>query len=475
MAIPSPAADGPEAPAATSPEQRLIVTQGELYLEATELEERRRQRAERYHTRTVPLLRLLGLNLVIGLVVLHAALIPERSDWTSVLKYAVAVEVFALLGWWALTRWYNRAPGLLPLVALGLDVIGPFTGAIAVTGAHQSWLFPLMIMHVADQTATTFRRVLGFAHLGVVCYAGLIVWVTLNGAPVDGRIEIVKLSLLYLIGIYTSFTARTAEGLRGRLVDTVRVARDLVVQLERSSGETQRALEQSEGANRAKSEFLANMSHELRTPLNSVIGFAQVLLKNKRGNLQDGELTYLKRISDNGSHLLSIIDEILDLARVESGRVDIELADVDLARLVEEVMGSVGGAARASGVELRAEVPEGLLPVRTDRTRLSQVLFNLIGNAVKFTAEGSVRVRVIADGTAPRALEVIGIPADRLDEVFRPFEQADNTTRRRFGGTGLGLSISKSICELIGCRIEAESKVGLGSTFRILLPDPRVD
>jgi signal transduction histidine kinase len=216
------------------------------------------------------------------------------------------------------------------------------------------------------------------------------------------------------------------------------------------------------------------MSHELRTPLNSVIGFAQVLLRNKKGNLGEGDLKYLQRIRGNGSHLLTIIDDILDLSRVEAGRMDLELTDVDVAQLVEEVVGSLGGAAREGGIELTAQVPTGLVPLRTDRTRLRQVLFNLVGNAVKFTTVGSVRVRVHASGSAPTSIEVIdtgiGIPADRLTRVFSPFEQADNTTRRRFGGTGLGLSISKSMCELIGCGLEAESQVGVGSTFRIVLP-----
>jgi signal transduction histidine kinase len=205
-----------------------------------------------------------------------------------------------------------------------------------------------------------------------------------------------------------------------------------------------------------------------------VIGFAQVLLRNKKGNLGDGDIKYLERIRDNGNHLLTIIDDILDLSRVEAGRMDVEMADVDVAQLVDEVVASLAGAAREGIIELTAQVPAGLAPLRTDRNRLRQVLFNLVGNAVKFTTDGSVRVRVNANGSEPRSIEVIdtgiGIPADRLAQVFHPFEQADNTTRRRFGGTGLGLSISRSMCELIGCRLEAESQVGAGSTFRIVLP-----
>ena len=445
----------------------------ELYLDAEEVDERRQQRAERFNTGTMPAFRLLGLTLVAVLVALHNRFVLGDSDWVEVGWFVWIAWSYCLISWAALRMLYRCAPELLPVFFLVVDVV-VFTLAVYLSGANRSWLFPLVIAHVADQTATTFRRVLGFAHLGVFCYLGIVVIESFSpGASIDWPTELVKTAVIYAIGVYTSFTARTAERLRSRLVDTVRFSRNLVTELERSSRETQRALELSETASRSKSEFLANMSHELGTPLNSVIGFSDVLLKNRKGNLTDSDITYLTRIKDNGAHLLSIIGDILDLSRIEAGRLEVEIESVGIKGVVMEVFESLGTTARNPAVQLIAEVPDGLEPFRTDRLRLRQVLVNLIGNALKFTSEGSVRVRVVANGLKPRMIEVsdtgIGIPADRIAAVFRAFEQADNTTRRRYGGTGLGLSISQSLCELLGYRLEMESEEGKGSTFRIIL------
>ena len=445
----------------------------ELYLDAQEVEERRHQRAERFNTGTLPAFRLLGLTLIAVLVALHTRFVLGDTDWIEVDWFVGIAASYCLISWAALRVFYRRAPQFLPLFFLVVDVL-VFTSAVYVSGGNRSWLFPLVIAHVADQTGTTFRRVLGFAHLGVLCYLGMLGVVALRpDASISWPTELVKMAVIYAIGVYTSLAALTAERLRGRLVDTVRFSRNLVGELERSSQKTQRALELSETANRAKSDFLANMSHELRTPLNSVIGFADVLLKNRQGNLSNSDITYLTRIKDNGAHLLSIIGDILDLSRIEAGRLEVEIDNVGLKGVVMEIFESLSTTARNPAVQLTAEVPDGLEALRTDRTRLRQVLMNLIGNALKFTSQGSVRVRVIANRGKPRAIEVsdtgIGIPADRLAVVCRAFEQADNTTRRRYGGTGLGLSISQSLCELLGFRLEVESEEGKGSTFRVVL------
>jgi signal transduction histidine kinase len=448
----------------------------ELYLDAAEVEARRQGRAERYETMTVPVLRTVGFQLLLFVVVLYTRLVLRDTSWGLIGPYVALIEVYCLGSWIVLRRLYRRAPQVLPIILLLLDVV-LWAAAVYVTGANRSWLFPVVFMHVADQATTTLRRVLWFAHWAVACYLGVVLIAAAQpGSSVDWGLELTKIGVLWAMGIYTSFTARTAERVRGRLVHTVRIARDLVGKLEESSVETQRALEMSEVASRSKSEFLANMSHELRTPLNSVIGFSDVLLKNRKAHLDDSELSYMRRIRDNGSHLLTIIDEILDLSRIEAGRMDVDLVEVDVKQLVDEVVASFASSSKASGVEVTTDVPLALDRVRTDRTRLRQVLTNLVGNALKFTPEGAIRIRVQANGAHPRAIEVIdtgiGIPADRLPLIFRPFEQADNTTRRKYGGTGLGLSISRSLCVLLGCRLEAESEPGRGSTFRIILPAP---
>jgi len=233
------------------------------------------------------------------------------------------------------------------------------------------------------------------------------------------------------------------------------------------------ALREAEAASRAKSDFLARMSHELRTPLNSVIGFANVLLKNKSGNLLGQDLAYLERITSNGRHLLGLINDVLDIAKVEAGKLEVEQEEVRLEQVVFETLEQLEGRFVGTKVLPRILLPPRMQPVVGDASRIKQVLFNLVGNAIKFTAEGTVSVVVRVDAEQrPVRLEVsdtgIGIPADRLEAIFESFEQADSDTRRRYGGTGLGLPISRALCELMGFRLTVESAFGRGTTFSVI-------
>jgi PAS domain S-box-containing protein len=234
------------------------------------------------------------------------------------------------------------------------------------------------------------------------------------------------------------------------------------------------ARDAAEAASRAKSDFLARMSHELRTPLNSIIGFANVLQKNKQATLSDEELSYLHRISTNGRHLLGLINDILDLSKIEAGRMTLDLAPVVLATLVQETIEEFGSHTRDRQVVLRSEIPPGIRSIQTDAARMKQVLINLIGNALKFTDTGEVVVSIdVSDDGNPTRITVrdtgIGIPKHRLDAIFNVFEQAESMTARRFGGTGLGLAISRSLCDLMGHHLDVESIEGKGTTMTIWL------
>jgi len=229
----------------------------------------------------------------------------------------------------------------------------------------------------------------------------------------------------------------------------------------------------AEEANQTKSEFLANMSHELRTPLNSVIGFSNILLQMSAEKLDEQEVIYLERILSNGKHLLDLINNILDLSKIEAGKMDLELVELNIGEQVIEILGLVEDQAKHRSIELKAIIPESLKPNLIDPGKLKQVLLNLISNALKFTEKGSVTVELIPDEKLANVAEIrvsdtgIGIPADRLKTIFDEFAQVDSSTQRKYGGTGLGLSISRRICQLMGCQLEVQSTEGQGSTFII--------
>lgn len=258
----------------------------------------------------------------------------------------------------------------------------------------------------------------------------------------------------------------------GEVAGYLLIARD--VTSDRTAEETmRRARQAAESANRAKSEFLANMSHELRTPLNSVIGFANILLKNKPGNLTANDLTYLGRIRENGTHLLGLINAILDLSKVEAGRMELQREPLDLSALARETLAQLESQVGDKPVRLEANIPADLAKFDTDAGKLKQIVINLVSNALRFTELGSVRIVVSAglDGS-PRYLDVrdtgLGIPPEKQQLVFEAFRQADSGHTRKYGGTGLGLTISRSLCELMGYRLTLhESIVGKGSCFRV--------
>jgi len=230
---------------------------------------------------------------------------------------------------------------------------------------------------------------------------------------------------------------------------------------------------QLEIAGKHKSEFLANMSHELRTPLNAILGYTQLILDGIYGDVPEKIREVLERLEKNGVHLLRLINDVLDLSKIEAGRLSLSLNDYSMEELVQTVLPAVEFLAAEKNLALKVTVPRGLPPGRGDGKRIAQVFLNLIGNAVKFTEEGEVRVNVVtSEGMFLVSVSDTGPGLSEADQqkIFDKFNQADNSTTRKKGGTGLGLSIAKHITEMHGGRIWVESKLGKGSTFRFTVP-----
>ena len=225
----------------------------------------------------------------------------------------------------------------------------------------------------------------------------------------------------------------------------------------------------AENASRAKSDFLARVSHELRTPLNSVIGFSNVLLRNRGGRIPEQELSYVERIRANGLHLLGLIDDLLDLSRIEAGKPRLSVSQVDLELLIRETVAQLEGRLLGKGVVIRLDLPSRMEPIETDRGKLKQVLINLLGNAIRWTEVGTITLRVQVDGSDMRPVRLdvadtgAGISEAKQQTLFVAFENGSEA------GAGLGLPISKSLCELMGYELTVTSAVGSGSTFSISL------
>ena len=226
--------------------------------------------------------------------------------------------------------------------------------------------------------------------------------------------------------------------------------------------------------NRLKSEFLANMSHELRTPMNAIIGYSSLMLDRLYGDLTDKQQNALKRVSANANNLLQLINNILDISKLQAGKMPLYLEEFSLRELCEDVVGIMDALAREKNIYLTLS-ESGDVVLHSDKTRLKQILINLIGNAIKFTQKGGVTLTVEADTVSQTARVTvkdtgIGIKTEHADAIFEEFRQADASTTREYGGTGLGLAIVKKLTELLNGCITVQSVPGEGSAFTVTLP-----
>ncbi len=284
--------------------------------------------------------------------------------------------------------------------------------------------------------------------------------VELEGLRKDGTVFPIELSLA---------SWRSSEG-----TYFTGIIRDITER--KHAEELRRSKEAAEEASRAKSSFVARMSHELRTPLHAIIGFTKLLLHNKSGNLTRFDIDFLERILANAKDQLQLINTILDLSKVEAGRLEVSLSPASLDSILRDVVNQLEGESQNRNVPIQLKLPKTVRPILTDTTKLKQVLVNLLDNAVKFTQEGKVVLELTVSPVdfQPVQIDVSdtgpGIPSGRLQDIFEPFFQLKAPGSAGSPGTGLGLSICRSLCDLLGYRLEVQSIPGKGSTFSVVMP-----
>jgi signal transduction histidine kinase/CheY-like chemotaxis protein/HAMP domain-containing protein len=272
-------------------------------------------------------------------------------------------------------------------------------------------------------------------------------------------------------GRYVRISERRIQG-----GGTVAVYSD-ITELRQHNIELEQARELSEVANRTKSQFLANMSHELRTPLNAIIGYSEILQEDAADSDQEQFVPDLKKIEGAGRHLLGLINDILDLSKVEAGKMDVFIEEIEISSLLHEVTSIITPLVAKNGNTLELRMANGIGNMRTDRTKVKQCLLNVLSNASKFTQDGKLILAVERLATDRSMIQMtisdtgIGMSPEQLGRLFQAFSQADASTTKKFGGTGLGLAITRHFCRLLGGDITVASRIGKGSTFTIVLLD----
>jgi signal transduction histidine kinase len=257
------------------------------------------------------------------------------------------------------------------------------------------------------------------------------------------------------------------------LLQTFAAQSVLAIQNARLFREIEVKSHQLEVASQHKSQFLANMSHELRTPLNAILGYTELVLDSIYGDMPQQMRGVLERVHSNGKHLLGLINDVLDLSKIEAGQLTLSLDDYSIKDVVHNVFAVVEPLATEKSLALKVELPNDLPTAHGDERRLTQVLLNLVGNAIKFTNSGEVLIKAAAsNGAYTLSVRDTGPGIDPADQVkiFEEFQQADNSSTKTKGGTGLGLSIARRIVAMHGGRIWVESELGCGSTFFVNVP-----
>ncbi|HEY1013329.1 MAG TPA: sensor histidine kinase, partial [Herpetosiphonaceae bacterium] len=359
-----------------------------------------------------------------------------------------------------------------PLRALGWQVVLSDTQANALAQVTRSTriasLVGLLVVALAVLAATVMARALTRP------IAALTVTATeMAGGQLDRQANPVgPVELVTLAEAFNSLTARTRD-LIGDLQTQLNLVNQREAHLAHANEELAAAKAAAEEANQMKSRFMANMSHELRTPLNSIINFTRIIMAGMSGPVTEEQVDFLNRVRFSGEHLLGLINDILDISKIEAGRMELLGEEMDLLPVFKSVMATAAGLTKEKPIELHLDVPESLPPIWVDKSRFRQVLLNLISNAAKFTKQGEISVRAqIVDNELCVSVRDTGIgiaPADQ-QKIFEEFRQIQGDLTREYQGTGLGLPISRRLVEMHGGEMWVESAPGAGSTFFFTLP-----